>query len=152
MAKATKTSARKAVSPARAPAKGGASSKAKAKTKAAPTKAAMRMPPLDPEIISLLDETLSHHPDLRAGKMFGCPAYFVGAKAVGCVFGDEMSLTLPPAKIDELVARPGFRRFQARGRTMSGWILLDKKRAATLARDVTLVEQAIAYARSKAAR
>ncbi len=114
--------------------------------------AAMRLPPPDPAVVAALDGVLAGRPDLRPGKMFGCPGYFAGAKAVASVLGADISLTLPLDEIEQRLTQPGFRRFQAFGRTMSGWILLDKAHVATLTRDPSLIEHAVAHARSKAAR
>ncbi len=104
-------------------------------------------------MLAELDEILAHHAELRPGKMFGCPGYFLGAKAVACLFGEEVCLTLPQPRVDELVGRPGFRRFvAARGRPMSGWVLISAERLRELAREPLLVDEAIAHARSKALR
>jgi hypothetical protein len=124
--------------------------KARPAAKKKDAKPKFKLPGPDAGVKALMDEIMGSHPDLRPGNMFGCPGYFVGKKSVGCVFGAELCLTLPPPRIDELVGRAGYRRFEAMGRTMSGWILLDAKRAKELARDTALVEQAIAHARSKA--
>lgn len=82
--------------------------------------------------------------------MFGCPGYFVGGKAVACVFGNELNLTVPPARVDELVQKEGFRRFAPGGRTMSGWVLLDQERVAALEPDSELLTEAVTCARAKA--
>jgi hypothetical protein len=139
---------------ARAKPKAGAKPRA-AKPRAARPKAkkgsGLGIGPPDPAVQAALDRAFGGRPDLRTGQMFGCPGYFVGAKSVACVFGGEGCLTLPAPEVEKLVGQPGYRKFEARGRTMTGWILLDRKRVEALAADRTLVEQAIAYARSKAA-
>lgn len=104
----------------------------------------------DRAMVATLDELLGGHRDLRKGAMFGCPGYFAGTKAVACVFGDELCLTVPAARVDELVKKAGYRRFEARGRAMTGWVLVDQERASALAADDDLLAEAIAYARSKA--
>jgi hypothetical protein len=110
------------------------------------------MAPPDAGVAAVLDELLGGRRGLRKGKMFGCPAYFLGTKAVACVFEDALNLTLPPAKIDELVKTPGFRKFEPRrGRTMTGWVLIEQERLATLEASDELFEDAIAYARAKGA-
>jgi hypothetical protein len=110
----------------------------------------MGVGPPDPALRAALDRALGTHPELRTGQMFGCPGYFLGTKAVACVFGGEGCLTLPALEVAALVQQPGYRLFQARGRTMTGWVLLDRARVDALATDTTLVEHAIEYARSKA--
>jgi hypothetical protein len=110
----------------------------------------MGVGPPDPAVQAALDRAFGTHPELHPGQMFGCPGYFLGKKAVACVFGGEGCLTLPALEVASLVAQPGYRLFQARGRTMTGWILLDRPRVEALASDPRLVEHAIEYARSKA--
>jgi hypothetical protein len=148
-------------------AKPAARAKAKVKAKATPTTAAkaavktrakpkataksrgMGVGPPDPAVREALDRALGSHPELRTGQMFGCPGYFLGAKAVACVFGGEGCLTLPALEVAALVQQPGYRLFQAGGRTMTGWVLLDSARVDALATDGTLIDHAIEYARSK---
>jgi hypothetical protein len=117
--------------------------------KKTPAAKKFRMPPNDPATEAALDRVLGTHPQLRPGKMFGCPGYFVGRKAVACVFGDEVCVTLPPAEIDKLVEKPGYRRFQPMGRTMSGWVMLERRHV-TIPRNQPLFERAIDYALAKA--
>jgi hypothetical protein len=129
--------------------------KAKAAARAKPAKAkaksgGMGVGPPDPAVRAALDRVFGTHPELHPGQMFGCPGYFLGKKAVACVFGGEGCLTLPALEVASLVEQPGYRLFQARGRTMTGWILLDRGRVEGLASDTRLVEHAIEYARSKA--
>lgn len=116
-----------------------------------PMAGGFKVPAPDPAVQAGLDAVMGARGELRPGKMFGCPGYFVGAKAVACVFGAEVCLTLPASEIDALVARPGFRRFEVNGRTMSAWLMVDRPRVEAMARDATLVEKAIAYAKAKAA-
>lgn len=108
------------------------------------------MAPPDHAVSAQLDELLGGRAGLRKGRMFGCPAYFVGTKAVACVFEDALNLTLPAPRIDELVRTPGFRRFEPHGRTMTGWVLIDQERLASIDASDELLDAAIAYARAKA--
>jgi hypothetical protein len=110
------------------------------------------IPKSDRAVVDLLDELFGGRSQLRKGAMFGCPGYFLGTKAVACVFGDAINLTLPPERITELVAHPGFRRFEPLGRVMSGWVLIDQERAGALDPDDDLLEAAIACAAAKAAK
>ncbi|HEY0713074.1 MAG TPA: hypothetical protein VGF45_10395 [Polyangia bacterium] len=110
------------------------------------------LPKFDRAVVDRLDELFGGRAQLRKGAMFGCPGYFLGTKAVACVFGNAINLTLPPARIDELVTTPGFRRFEAHGRVMNGWVLIDQERAESLEPDDPLFEAAIANAAAKAVR
>lgn len=108
------------------------------------------VPRHDPGVLAELDELLVDKPGLRAGKMFGCPGYFLGAKAVACVFGGEICLTLPRERVEALVREPGCRPFVARGRAMTGWTLVQPERLRALAESTGILDEAIAYARAKA--
>jgi hypothetical protein len=88
-------------------------------------------------------------PKADAGAIFGCPGYFLGPKAVACVFGSEINITLPSARVAELVRTPGCRPFEARGRAMTGWMLVQPARLRALAEESDVLNEAIAYARSK---
>ena len=56
---------------------------------------------------ALLDEPPEDWAHLRKGAMFGCPGYFAGTKAVACVYGDTLSLTLPQDRIAVLLGLTG---------------------------------------------
>ena len=127
-----------------------AAAKTATKSKPAAAAARFRIPGSDRAVVDALDELFGGRPDLRKGAMFGCPGYFVGAKAVACVFGSELNLTLPPDRIAALVQKPGYRLFQPMGRTMTGWVLIDQERLQSLDPQNDLLEAAVAYARSKA--
>ena len=111
------------------------------------------VPKPDPATVALLEEALGGRSQLKAGSMFGCPGFFVDGKAVAVVFGHEVSLTLPPAEVERLTAPgpgSGFRPFEAMGKRMSGWVLVDPERLMRLGADAPLFDAAIACARGKA--
>lgn len=111
------------------------------------------LPPPDPAVAALLEEALGGRKELRRGKMFGCPGFFLGKKAVAVVFGNDLNVTLPPAEVERLTApgpASGFRPFEVMGRRMSGWMLVDIERLMRLGSDAAIFDDAIAYARSKA--
>jgi hypothetical protein len=69
---------------------------------------------------------LSFAPDLREGRMFGCPAIYVGRKMACCVLGSEVGLRIPAAMADEARASGRARAFTPYGkRPMREWIALD---------------------------
>lgn len=111
-----------------------------------------KIPPVDRATWALLEEAFGARSGLRAGQMFGCPGFFLGTKAVAVTFGEHVTLTLPPARVEELVREPGYAPFIAGGGPMSGWVLIDTERFAALGTDAELFEEAIAYVRVKAAR
>ena len=113
----------------------------------------LTIPPLDRATWALLEEALGARDELRAGKMFGCPGFFLGTKAVAVTFGDRIAITLPPARVADLIQQPGYAPFiAARGRAMSGWVLIDTEPFAALGEDASIFDEAIAYVKVKAAR
>lgn len=121
----------------------------KAKSPAKTSK--FKVPPADRAAIALLDEALGGRTELRAGKMFGCPGFFCGAKAVAVVFGEDVSITLPAPRVEALIAKDGYRPFEAGGKKMSGWMLVDTEQMSRLGTDHPIFDEAVAHARSKAA-
>jgi hypothetical protein len=108
------------------------------------------IPPNDAGAVAEMQELVADHAELRAGKMFGCPAYFLGTKAVVAVFGTDLCITLPQTRVTELLKLPGCRPFvAARGRAMNGWLLVAPDRLRTLNEEQGVLDQAIAYARAK---
>lgn len=112
----------------------------------------MTVPPPDRATLALLEESLGQRSDLRPGKMFGCPGFFLATKAVAVVFGDRVSMTLPPERIAKLIEHEGYEPFVAGGRTMSGWVLIDVERFSSLSPEAPLFDEAVAYVKQKAAR
>jgi hypothetical protein len=65
-------------------------------------------------------------PDLREGRMFGCPAIYVGRKMACCVLGSEVGLRIPAGMADAARASGRARAFTPYGkRPMREWIALD---------------------------
>lgn len=64
-------------------------------------------------------------PPVRDGRMFGCPALYVGRRMMGCVFGDEVGLRVPAAVADAARASGRARHFTPHGRApMREWIAI----------------------------
>jgi signal-transduction protein with cAMP-binding, CBS, and nucleotidyltransferase domain len=61
---------------------------------------------------AVLDEMLLTLPEVRAGKMFGYPAYFAGEKCCSCVYENGVSLKIPEERVKQLlVSDPNFAPF-----------------------------------------
>jgi hypothetical protein len=90
---------------------------------------------------------LSCAPDLREGRMFGCPAIYVGRKMACCVLGSDVGLRVPAAMADAARASGRARAFTPYGkRPMREWIALDlPPKGLHAAAD--LIEGAIEFAR-----
>jgi len=85
-------------------------------------------------------------PDLREGRMFGCPAVYVGRRMAACVLGSEVGLRLPEATATAALAGGRARAFTPYGkRPMREWIALDLT-PATLPDARDLIAAALAFA------
>jgi len=86
-------------------------------------------------------------PDLREGKMFGCPALFTGRRMAACVLGAEVGLRVP-APVAEAAREAGrARAFTPYGkRPMREWIALDLP-PDRLPQAADLIAAALAFAR-----
>ena len=82
------------------------------------------MPAFNPQNKTALDALWLAYPQVRAGKMFGFPAYFVGRKLCACVYEDGLGLKLPAGTIARLLeSDPHAAPFQPFGRQkMREWV------------------------------
>ena len=90
---------------------------------------------------------LAVYPEVREGRMFGHPAWFVGRRMFACVYGEGVGLKLPEAEATALLKRAGVVRFQPYGKApMREWVQVTRARAADYRRDRATLEAAIRYA------
>jgi len=80
-----------------------------------------------PEHKAVLDELLLGNPYLRAGKMFGYPAYYAGKKLAICLYEDGVGLKLPEQTVNALLlSDPNAIPFQPMGKSkMREWVQID---------------------------
>uniref|UniRef100_A0AAU2UY04 TfoX/Sxy family protein n=1 Tax=Streptomyces sp. NBC_00003 TaxID=2903608 RepID=A0AAU2UY04_9ACTN len=64
--------------------------------------------------------------DLAAAekKVFGSILFLERGNTVAGVSGDELLVRVNPADIDAVLAQPGTRLYELRGRTSKGWVLV----------------------------
>jgi hypothetical protein len=75
------------------------------------------------ELLARLCRRFRAHPDVRKGKMFGYPAFYIGRRMIACVYQDEIGLKLPAARVDKLLERGDLRSFRPYGKAaMREWI------------------------------
>jgi hypothetical protein len=101
--------------------------------------------------MALFDElrrlALACAPDLREGRMFGCPALYAGRKMACCVLGNEVGLRVPQRTADEARTSGRARAFTPYGkRPMREWIALDLPPSG-LHRARDLIIQSVEFAR-----
>ncbi len=92
-------------------------------------------------------EAATIDPEVRRGRMFGCPAVYRGRRMALCVFGTEIALRVPQAVASAAVDEGRAHPFQPFGRSrMREWIALEGG-IVTLERHRDLAAAAIAFAR-----
>lgn len=86
-------------------------------------------------------------PEVRRGRMFGCPAVYRGRRMALCVFGGEIALRVPQAVATAAVEAGRAHPFQPYGRSrMREWIALEGGIPA-LERSADLAAAALRFAR-----
>jgi hypothetical protein len=79
----------------------------------------------NPEHEKVLNKMLGNVPGAKAGKMFGFPAYKVNNKLAVGLFEGGIVAKVGPARVQELVGKPGIAAFEPMsGRVWKDWILL----------------------------
>ena len=74
----------------------------------------------------VLDAFLLGLPGVRAGKMFGYPAYYVDDKLFACVYGSGVGVKVPEDFAAGLLKRPYIVPFQPMGKPkMKEWIQIN---------------------------
>jgi len=94
----------------------------------------------------VLDEMLLGNPLVRAGKMFGYPAYYVGKKLAICLYEGGIGLKLPQASAERLLATdPNVTPFEPRGKKMREWVRIDLADSAGYRAYTGVLDESIAY-------
>jgi hypothetical protein len=71
-----------------------------------------------------IGEDLSDH-GVKPGKMFGVPSLKAGSKVLCSVWGDDLTVKLPPDVLEPTLALAGVVRFEPMaGRAMKEWALV----------------------------
>jgi len=75
----------------------------------------------------VLDNLLLPHPLVRAGKMFGFPAYYVGKKLCICLYEEGVGIKLPAASVAMLLeSDPNAVLFRPLGKPkMRAWVQIN---------------------------
>jgi TfoX/Sxy family transcriptional regulator of competence genes len=80
------------------------------------------------ELAHRLRECLQDEPGVTEKRMFGGLAFLInGNMAVSASGQGGLLLRVDPAATEVLVAEPGARRFEMRGRVMDGWLRIDTR-------------------------
>ena len=101
----------------------------------------------DEDLADRIRELLGAEPDLSEMRMFGGLAFLIaGNKAVAASGQGGLMVRVQPDRADELLAEPGAREFEMRGRPIGGWLRVDAEGVATDTQLETWVELGVDFA------
>jgi hypothetical protein len=99
-----------------------------------------------PEHKEFLDSILLGLPGVKAGKMFGYPAYYVNKKLFTCGYGEGVGVKLPEARASELLAEHHIAAFQPLGHPkMREWVQINRKDSGDYVLDLAIFQSCIAF-------
>jgi hypothetical protein len=99
-----------------------------------------------PELKEFLDAMLLGIPGVRAGKMFGYPAYYVNRKLFACVYGEGVGVKLPETLASELLTAPHVTAFMPLGHPkMREWVQINRKDPGDYVLDLAIFQSSIAF-------
>jgi hypothetical protein len=94
----------------------------------------------------VLDTMLLGLPGVRAGKMFGYPAYYINDKLFACVYGSGVGVKVPEDFAAELLKLPHIFPFQPLGKPrMKEWIQIDRPRSEDYRLDLKIFQAALEF-------
>lgn len=95
---------------------------------------------------NLLDAMLLGLPGVRAGKMFGYPAYYVDDKLFACVYGSGVGVKVPEDFAAELLKRSHIVSFQPMGKPkMKEWIQINRQRSEDYRNDLEIFQRSVEF-------
>jgi TfoX/Sxy family transcriptional regulator of competence genes len=95
---------------------------------------------------TLLDVMLLGLPGVRAGKMFGYPAYYVDDKLFACVYGSGVGVKVPEDVAAKLLERPHVAPFQPLGKPkMKEWIQINRQRSEDYRNDLEIFQLSLEF-------
>jgi hypothetical protein len=99
----------------------------------------------------VIDDMLLVHPNIRPGKMFGLPAYYVGKKLCICLYEDGVGVKIPEETAKKLLETdPNVAPFVPFGKSkMREWIQLKLSRSEDYRQYITLFDDSIRYLLAK---
>jgi len=105
----------------------------------------------NPRHKAILDGMLLGHPDVRPGKMFGFPAYYVGKKLCICLYEEGVGVKLSGDTVAELLETDrNVVPFQPFGKPkMREWIQINLKHSEDYRQYQTVFEESIRFMMGK---
>jgi TfoX/Sxy family transcriptional regulator of competence genes len=93
-----------------------------------------------------LDKILLQYPEVKAGKMFGFPAYYVGGKLFACIYENGVGLKVSESRANELREQSHIDYFQPLGRKkMREWVQIDRENSEDYLKDKEILFEALEY-------
>ena len=105
----------------------------------------LNFPAADAAVLETMRGMLGNHPAVTQKQMFGLPGFFTEGKSFSSVFGDSITLKLPPEQVETLIQESHISQFEPMGRKMTGWILLHRDAPEDYAQDEALILSALDY-------
>jgi TfoX/Sxy family transcriptional regulator of competence genes len=103
----------------------------------------------DEELAARMRELISGESGLAEKKMFGGLAFLIGGNMAVAASGQGgLLVRVDPAQSDKLVATTNAYPMEMRGRSMQGWLRVDREEVRTKRQLARWVELGTAYARS----
>ncbi len=107
----------------------------------------------DEDLANRIRELLAGERSVTEMRMFGGLAFLVGGKmAVAASGKGGLTVRVDPEETGGLLEQPGVRRFEMRGRPMTGWVRVDADSVRTKRRLEPWVKRGAGYARSLPAK
>jgi hypothetical protein len=101
----------------------------------------------NPEHKAVLDNLLLGNPNVKPGKMFGFPAYFVGKKLFICLYEQGVGVKLPEKSVNRLLKKDNnIVPFQPLGKPrMREWVQINLSRSKDYKKYKAVFEESIRY-------
>jgi hypothetical protein len=105
------------------------------------------MADFNPEHKTVLDDLLLGLPHVRAGKMFGFPAYYVGKKLCICLYEQGVGIKLPEQSVAKLLETdPNATPFRPLGKPkMREWVQINLSNSKDYKKYKAVFEESIRY-------
>jgi hypothetical protein len=105
------------------------------------------MADFNPEHKAVLDDLLLGLPHVRAGKMFGFPAYYVGKKLCICLYEQGVGIKLPEKSVTKLLeTNKNVIPFRPLGKPkMREWVQINLVRSKDYKKYMPVFEESIRY-------
>jgi hypothetical protein len=95
---------------------------------------------------NVLDAMLLELPGVRAGKMFGYPAYYVDDKLFACVYGAGVGVKVPADSAAGLLNKPYIISFQPLGKPkMKEWIQINHQQSEDYRDDLEIFQLSVEF-------